>query len=82
MQIVPNHLVGIEMDTMPKDATMGADAVHLEVDVHATKDETHGFPEDAWISSQSPQAREVGSQFRKTGQLVPIDSRRRAALCE
>ena len=49
MQIVPNYLTGVEMDRMPQGSGMGKDSVHLEADVHATKDEGHGFAEDAWI---------------------------------
>ena len=49
LQIVPNYLTGVEMSPMPKGAAMGPDAIHLEVDVHAAKDEAHGFAEDAWI---------------------------------
>jgi periplasmic iron binding protein len=47
MQIVPNYLVGIEMDRMPPGMEMNGDTVHLEADVHATKNEKHGFAEDA-----------------------------------
>jgi periplasmic iron binding protein len=74
MQIVPNYLVGIEMEPMPKGVAMGADAVHLEVDVHATKDEAHGFGEDAWIPylTITYTIEKVGSNFKKTGQLVPM----------
>jgi periplasmic iron binding protein len=46
---MPNYLTGIKMDQMPKGMDMSPDAIHLEADVHATKDETHGFSEDAWI---------------------------------
>ena len=50
MQLVPNYLLGITMDPMPAGMAMGTkDTVHLEVDVHATKGETHGFHEDEWI---------------------------------
>jgi uncharacterized protein involved in high-affinity Fe2+ transport len=49
MQIVPHHPRHIEMAPMPKSAAMGPNAVHLEVDVHATKGEKHGFREDEWI---------------------------------
>ncbi len=49
LQIVPNYLLGIEMDRMPPGMEMGPHSIHLEVDVHATKNEKHGFPEDAWI---------------------------------
>ena len=38
MQIVPNYLTGVEMDHMPSGMGMSKDSVHLEADVHATKD--------------------------------------------
>ena len=47
LQIVSNYLTGIKMDPMPKGMDMSPDAIHLEADVHATKDEKHGFSEDA-----------------------------------
>jgi periplasmic iron binding protein len=49
LEIVPNYLTGIEMDHMRKAAEMGPDVIHIEADVHATKGETHGFPEGARI---------------------------------
>jgi uncharacterized protein involved in high-affinity Fe2+ transport len=74
MQLVPHYLVGIEMAPMPKGAAMGKDAVHLEVDVHATKDEKHGFKEDEWIPylTISYTIEKVGSKFKKTGRLKPM----------
>lgn len=49
MQLVPHYLLGIEMAPMVKGMAMESDAVHLEIDVHATKDDKHGFKEDEWI---------------------------------
>ena len=74
MQIVPNYLVGIEMDKMPPGMEMGADTVHLEADVHATKNEKHGFPEDAWIPYLTIRytLTKDGSKFKKTGKLAPM----------
>jgi hypothetical protein len=74
MQIVPNYLVGIQMDHMPPGAAMGANAVHLEADVHATKNEKHGFPEDAWIPYLTIKytLTKDGSKFKKTGKLAPM----------
>ena len=46
MQLVPHYLLGIEMAPMVKGMDMGPNAVHLEIDVHATKDDKHGFKED------------------------------------
>ncbi len=74
MQIVPNYLVGIEMDHMPPGARMGKNSIHLEVDVHATKDEKHGFPEDAWIPYLTIHytVTKDGSHFKKAGTLAPM----------
>ena len=74
MQIVPNYLAGIEMDHMPPGGQMGPDTIHLEADVHATKDEKHGFPEDAWIPYLTIRytLTKDGSHFKKTGKLAPM----------
>jgi periplasmic iron binding protein len=74
MQIVPNYLVGIEMDHMPPGGQMGPDTIHLEADVHATKDEKHGFPEDAWIPYLTIRytLTKDGSKFKHTGKLAPM----------
>ena len=39
MQIVPNYLTGVEMDKIPSGMGMTRDSVHLEADIHATKEE-------------------------------------------
>lgn len=74
MQIVPNYLVGIQMDHMPPGMDMGPNTIHLEADVHATKKEKHGFPEDAWIPYLTIRytLTKDGSKFRKTGKLAPM----------
>jgi uncharacterized protein involved in high-affinity Fe2+ transport len=71
MQIVPNYLTGVEMDRHPSGMAMGKDAVHLEADVHATKDETHGFAEDAWIPYLTIKytLTKSGTKFKAAGQL-------------
>lgn len=74
MQIVPNYLLGIEMAPMSKDMAMGKDTIHLEVDVHATKGEKHGFAEDAWIPylTVTYTLEKIGSDFKETGKLLPM----------
>jgi periplasmic iron binding protein len=74
LQIVPNYLVGIEMDRMPPGMEMGADTIHLEADVHATKTEKHGFAEDAWIPYLTIRytLTKDGGKFKKTGTLAPM----------
>jgi periplasmic iron binding protein len=74
MQLVPHYLLGIEMAPMPKHMAMGPDAVHLEIDVHATKDEKHGFKEDEWMPylTISYTLEKVGTKLKKSGQLLPM----------
>lgn len=74
MQLVPHYLLGIEMAPMPPGMDMSPNAVHLEIDVHATKDEKHGFKEDEWIPyvTISYTIEKVGTKFKKTGKLAPM----------
>jgi periplasmic iron binding protein len=74
MQLVPHYLLGIEMAPMVKGMDMGPNAVHLEIDVHATKDDKHGFKEDEWIPylTISYTVEKVGTKFKKTGRLLPM----------
>jgi periplasmic iron binding protein len=72
MQIVPHYLLGIEMSAMPKGTDHGG--VHLEVDVHATKDEKHGLPDGEWVPylTIGYTIEKVGGKFKKTGTLFPM----------
>jgi uncharacterized protein involved in high-affinity Fe2+ transport len=74
MQIVPHYLLGIEMSAMPKGTEMGHDAVHLEVDVHATKDEKHGLADGEWVPylTITYTIEKIGTNFKKTGTLQPM----------
>ncbi|HVY13407.1 MAG TPA: iron transporter [Alphaproteobacteria bacterium] len=76
MQIVPNYLVGIQMDPMPRGMSMTPDAIHLEADVHATKDNKHGYKEDDWIPyltiTYTLEATAKGVKYKKTGELAPM----------
>jgi periplasmic iron binding protein len=74
MQLVPHYLLGIEMEPMVKGMAMGPKAVHLEVDVHATKDDKHGFKEDEWIPylTISYTIEKVGTKQKKTGKLLAM----------
>lgn len=77
LQIVPHYLEGIEMSPMPTGMEMGAGAVHLEADVHATRDEKHGYPEDAWVPYLTIRytLTKEGTRVRKTGTLAPMIAR-------
>jgi periplasmic iron binding protein len=74
MQLVPHYLLGIEMAPMVRGMEMGPNAVHLEIDVHATKDDKHGFKEDEWIPfvTITYAIEKVGTKLKKIGQLLPM----------
>ncbi len=74
LQIVPNYLLGIKMAGMVPGMDMAPDAIHLEADVHAARNEAHGLPEDTWIPYLTIRytITKPGSSFRKTGVLQPM----------
>ena len=76
MQIVPNYLTGVQMDSMPKGMEMGGkDNVHLEADVHATAGDKHGFQEDQWIpylTIHFTLTKDGDAAFKKNGVLSPM----------
>ncbi|MGH6828585.1 MAG: iron transporter [Rhizomicrobium sp.] len=78
MQIVPNYLTGVEMDRHPPGMGMGKGSVHLEADVHATKDETHGFSEDSWIpylDIHFELTKDGDRVYKKIGILYPMTAK-------
>jgi periplasmic iron binding protein len=74
LELVPHYLLGIEMAPMTKDMAMGPNAIHVEIDVHATKGEKHGFKEGEWIPylTISYTLEKVGSSFKKSGKLLAM----------
>jgi hypothetical protein len=74
LQLVPHYLENIQMDKMPKGMSMNPKAIHLEIDVHATKGEKHGFHEDEWIPYLTIRYRieKVGAKFKTEGQLFAM----------
>jgi len=74
MQLVPHYLLGIQMEPMKKSMDMGPNAVHLEIDVHATKDDKRGFKDDEWIPylTISYTIEKVGTKFKKSGKLLAM----------
>ena len=77
LRIAPNYLTGVEMKTTPMGGEMGEDAIHLEADVHATKDEQHGFPEGSWVPYLTIDftLTKDDSSFKKQGTLVPMSAK-------
>lgn len=76
MQFSPAYLTGIEMDKHPPGMDMSPDAIHIEIDIHATKDEKHGFPEDAWIPylTVNLTVEKEGSSYKETKVLAAMEA--------
>jgi periplasmic iron binding protein len=74
LQLVPNYLTGIEMDRHPPGMAMSKDAIHVEIDVHAAKDEKHGFSEDAWMPYLTIHTtiEKIGGKYKETKVLAPM----------
>ena len=77
LEIVGNYLTDIKMEPMPPGADVKGDPVHLELDVHATAKEVHGFPEGAWIPYLPIvyTLTKDGGKFIKSGRLVAMTAK-------
>ena len=76
MEIVANYLVGVEMAPMPPGMPMGTDVIHLEADVHATADNTYGYPDGAWIGylTINYDIEKTGTDWKASGTLSPMEA--------
>jgi len=76
MQFSPAYLTGIEMDRHPAKMSMTPDAVHIEIDIHAAKGETHGFPDDAWIPylTVTLSVEKIGAKYKESKVLAPMQA--------
>jgi len=74
MQLVPNYLTGIEMDRHPPGMSMTPNSIHFEIDIHATKDEKHGFPVDSWMPylTVGLAVEKIGGGYTETKTLAPM----------
>ena len=77
MEIVANYLVGVEMAPMPPGMAMGADVIHLEADVHATADNTYGYPDGAWVGylTIAYTIQKQGTDWKASGILHPMEAK-------
>jgi uncharacterized protein involved in high-affinity Fe2+ transport len=72
LEVVPSASNGMELD---RSVTRGADAIFLVADIHAAKDEPHGFPEHAFIPYLSVSytlTKDDAPTFKKAGLLFPV----------
>ena len=77
MEIVANYLLGIEMAPMLPNMAHGSDVIHLEADVHATADNSHGYPDGAWIAylTIAYTIEKQGSNWKASGTLKPMTAK-------
>ena len=77
MEIVANYLVGVEMAPMPPGMAMGPDVIHLEADVHATADNTYGYPDGAWVGyiTIAYTIEKQGTDWKASGTLRPMEAK-------
>lgn len=77
MQIVANYLVGVEMAPMMPNMQHGPDVIHVEADVHATADNSWGYPDGAWIGyiTVGYTITKDGSNWKTTGTLKPMNAK-------
>jgi uncharacterized protein involved in high-affinity Fe2+ transport len=74
IEIVPSAQTGVELDR-PAAMSRAADTVFLVADVHAGKDEPHGFAEHAFIpylSISYALTKDDTPTFKKAGLLYPV----------
>ncbi len=76
MEIVTSYLLGIQMDPMPPDMPMGTDAIHLEVDLHATANNPWGYDDQSWIPyvTISYVLTKEGTGWTAKGKLLPMSA--------
>jgi periplasmic iron binding protein len=71
LEIVPSALSGVELDRTP--LAKGADSILLVADVHAAKEETHGFAGFVpYLSISYLLTKEDMPTFKKAGLLYPL----------
>jgi uncharacterized protein involved in high-affinity Fe2+ transport len=77
MEIVANYLVGVEMAPMLPGMAMGPDVIHLEADVHATADNTYGYPDGAWVGylTIAYTIEKQGTDWKASGTLHPMEAK-------
>jgi uncharacterized protein involved in high-affinity Fe2+ transport len=77
MEIVANYLVGVEMAPMLPGMAVGPDVIHLEADVHATADNTYGYPDGAWVGylTIAYTIQKQGTDWKASGTLRPMEAK-------
>ncbi|HMH64857.1 MAG TPA: iron transporter [Rhizomicrobium sp.] len=75
LEIVPSALTGVELDRLPTTMSRAPDSIFLLADVHAARDEAHGFAEHAFIpylSISYALTKDDAPTFKRAGLLTPV----------
>jgi uncharacterized protein involved in high-affinity Fe2+ transport len=75
VEIIPSALSGMELDRVSAGMSRWPETIFLIADVHAGKDEAHGFAEHAFIpylSISYALTKDGAPTFKKAGLLYPI----------
>ena len=76
LEIVPSALTGVGLDRVPANMGAALESVFLVADVHATKDEPHGFTGFIpYLSISYILTKDDAPTFKKAGLLYPIAAR-------
>lgn len=77
MEIIPSYQTGIVLDHTPSAMGANAEDIYLRADVHATKQESHGFADHAFVPYLSISyvlTKDGTPTFKKAGLLYPTVS--------
>ena len=75
LEIVPSMQTGVTLDRSPNPVGRNPDAIFLVADVHAAKDDAHGFGEHAFIPYLSVSyalTKDDAPTFKKAGLFYPV----------
>jgi uncharacterized protein involved in high-affinity Fe2+ transport len=77
LEMVPSTQAGVTLDHTPSTMSKDANPVFLQLDVHATRDEAHGFAEGAfmpYLSISYVLTKDDMPTFKRAGLLYPVAS--------
>ncbi|WP_434778699.1 iron transporter [Neisseria sp. Ec49-e6-T10] len=76
MNISPAYLLGVTMDGHPKGMSTDPSAIHIELDIHASKNNKHGYPENAWIPYLNIKLKmeKLGSNYKELKTLANMQA--------
>jgi uncharacterized protein involved in high-affinity Fe2+ transport len=77
LEMVPSTQTDVTLDRTPSTMSRSANPIFLQLDVHTTRDETHGFAEGAFMPYLSVSyilTKDDAPTFKQAGLLYPVAS--------